>query len=169
MEITEEQDKRMSESRRRLMRAFYVALGSYIEQEAKKLDQWRDELFGQNYGHLSHEVKEIGRSKSRAAQIHNCMDSAMLSLIMLDKVLEEDSGEIDIDILYTGKPSLQMQKVLGVVSDMERITGVVKDEDLFNTLMEDHGISRAEATRNIYALMRDGMIYSPRPGYYKRT
>jgi hypothetical protein len=52
---------------------------------------------------------------------------------------------------------------------MERITGVVKDEDLFNTLMEDHGIGRAEAARLIGVLMRDGTIYSPRPGYYKRT
>lgn len=145
----------MSESRRRLMRVFYVALGSYIEQESKKLDQWRDELFGQNYGHLSHEVKEIGESKSRTTQIHNCSDSAMLSLIMLDKVLEEDP--------------YQLQRVVDILSKMEKVTGVVKDEDLFNALMGEHGISRAEATRIIGILMRDGTIYSPRPGYYKRT
>lgn len=64
---------------------------------------------------------------------------------------------------------MQLQKVLGVISEMERITGVVKDEDLFNTLLEDHGIGRAEAARLIGILMRDGTIYSPRPGYYKRT
>ncbi len=46
MDLTEEQDDRMSESRTRIIRAFHVALGSYIEQEAKKLDQWRDETYG---------------------------------------------------------------------------------------------------------------------------
>ncbi len=45
----------------------------------------------------------------------------------------------------------------------------MKDEDLFDALMEDHGIGRAEAARLIGVLMRDGTIYSPRPGYYKRT
>jgi DNA replicative helicase MCM subunit Mcm2 (Cdc46/Mcm family) len=46
---------------------------------------------------------------------------------------------------------------------------VVKDDDLYSTLMEDHGINRTEAARLIGVLMRDGTIYSPRPGYYKRT
>ena len=88
MDLTEEQDDRMSESRARIIRAFHVALGSYIEQEAKKLDQWRDESYGQLYGHLKHEIGEIGRSKGRTIQIHNCIDSVMLSCILLDKVLE---------------------------------------------------------------------------------
>jgi replicative DNA helicase Mcm len=86
--------------------------------------------------------------------------------------IDVTTGEIDIDILYTGKPrslQMQLQKVLGVISEMERITGVVKDDDLYSTLMEDHGINRTEAARLIGVLMRDGTIYSPRPGYYKRT
>ncbi len=90
MELTEAQDKRMSDSRGRLNRAFNVALGSYIEQEAKKLDQWREETFGELFGHLKHEVAEIGRSNRRTIQIHNCIDAVMLSCIMLDKVLEEE-------------------------------------------------------------------------------
>jgi replicative DNA helicase Mcm len=86
--------------------------------------------------------------------------------------IDVTTGEIDIDILYTGKPrslQMQLQKVLGVISEMERTTGVVKDDDLFETLIADHGIGRAEAARLIGVLMRDGTIYSPRPGYYKRT
>jgi len=90
MEISKDQDERMSDSRRRLIRVFHIALGSYIEQEAKKLDQWRDETFGQLYGHLKHEIEEIGRSKGRTIQIHNCMDALMLSCILLDKVMEEE-------------------------------------------------------------------------------
>ena len=73
--------------------------------------------------------------------------------------------------IYTQEPSLQaeLQKVLGVISEMERITGVVKDEDLFEALMQDHDVGRAEAARLIGVLMRNGTIYSPRPGYYKKT
>ncbi len=105
------------------------------------------------------------------------VEDAEAVIALMQRSLEQvgidvTTGEIDIDILYTGKPrslQMQLQKVLGVVSEMERITGVVRDEDLFNTLMEDHGIGRAEAARLIGVLMRDGTIYSPRPGYYKRT
>lgn len=84
----------MSESRARLIRCFNIALGAYIEQEAKKLDDWRDQNFGQLYGHLKHEIEEIGRSKARTTQIHNCMDALMLSCILLDKVMEKASDEI---------------------------------------------------------------------------
>ncbi len=86
--------------------------------------------------------------------------------------IDVSTGEIDIDILYTGKPrslQMQLQKVLGVIGEMERVSGVVQDEDLFTAMLEDHGIARSEAARLIGVLMRDGTIYSPRPGYYKRT
>ncbi len=82
------------------------------------------------------------------------------------------TGRIDIDIIYTGKPrslQVQLQRVLSLIADMERSTGVVRDEDLFNALQEEHQIGRAEASKLIGILMRDGTIYSPRPGYYKRT
>lgn len=105
------------------------------------------------------------------------VEDAEAVIALMQRSLEQvgidvTTGEIDIDILYTGKPrslQMQLQKVLGVISEMERVTGVVKDEDLFGALLEDHGIGRAEAARLIGVLMRDGTIYSPRPGYYKRT
>jgi DNA replicative helicase MCM subunit Mcm2 (Cdc46/Mcm family) len=64
---------------------------------------------------------------------------------------------------------MQLQKVLGIIGEMERVSGVVQDEDLFTAMLEDHGIARSEVARLIGVLMRDGTIYSPRPGYYKRT
>jgi replicative DNA helicase Mcm len=86
--------------------------------------------------------------------------------------IDVTTGEVDIDILYTGKPrslQMQLQKVLGAIGEMERVSGVVQDEDLFTALLEDHGIARSESARLIGVLMRDGTIYSPRPGYYKKT
>lgn len=73
--------------------------------------------------------------------------------------------------IYKREHSLQdkLRKVLGVISEMERITGVVKVEDIFDALMEDHGVEKADAARLIGVLMRDGAIYSPRPGFYKKT
>ncbi len=86
--------------------------------------------------------------------------------------IDVTTGEIDIDLIMTGKPrslQVQLQKVLNVITEMERITGIVKDDDLFDALLDDHQISRADAAKLIGVLMRDGTIYSPRPGYYKRT
>ena len=81
------------------------------------------------------------------------------------------TGEIDIDVLI-GKPkSLQtkLQKVLSIITEMERITGVVKDEELYDALLEDYQMNKVEAAKVIGVLMRDGLIFAPRPGYYKKT
>ncbi|HHL41448.1 MAG TPA: minichromosome maintenance protein MCM, partial [Candidatus Bathyarchaeota archaeon] len=98
-------------------------------------------------------------------------------LNLMQKSLEQvgidvTTGQIDIDILYTGKPrSLQnqLQKVLQVIGEMERVSGSVKETDLYEALGTDYGINRSEGARLISVLMKDGTIYMPRPGYYRRT
>jgi replicative DNA helicase Mcm len=105
------------------------------------------------------------------------LEDAESVLNLMQKSLEQvgidvSTGQIDIDILYTGKPrSLQnqLQKVLQVIGDMERTSGTVRDDDLYDTLQSDYSINRSEAARLISVLIKDGTIYSPRPGYYKRT
>jgi replicative DNA helicase Mcm len=82
------------------------------------------------------------------------------------------TGQIDIDLLYSGKPrSLQnqLQKVLQIVGEMERVSGSVKEIELYEALSTDYNMSRTEAARLISVLMKDGTIYMPRPGYYRRT
>jgi replicative DNA helicase Mcm len=82
------------------------------------------------------------------------------------------TGQIDIDLLYSGKPrSLQnqLQKVLQIVGEMERVSGSVKETELYEALSTDYNMSRTEAARLISVLMKDGTIYMPRPGYYRRT
>jgi replicative DNA helicase Mcm len=82
------------------------------------------------------------------------------------------TGQIDIDLLYSGKPrSLQnqLQKVLQIVGEMERVSGSVKETELYAALSTDYNMSRTEAARLISVLMKDGTIYMPRPGYYRRT
>jgi replicative DNA helicase Mcm len=86
--------------------------------------------------------------------------------------IDVTTGELDIDILYTGKPrslQIQLQKVLRVLAELERTTGTVQHDELFNSLLQDHSINRSEAQRLLNVLIKDGTVYNPRPGYYKRT
>ncbi|MCW3992892.1 MAG: minichromosome maintenance protein MCM, partial [Candidatus Bathyarchaeota archaeon] len=127
------------------------------------------------------QLESLVRLAEARARVHlreevNVEDAEAVIALMqrsLEQVgIDVTTGEIDIDLIMTGKPrslQVQLQKVLNVVTEMERITGVVRDDDLFNALLEDHQISRADAAKLIGVLMRDGTIYSPRPGYYKRT
>ena len=91
MEISKKQDVQMTDSRRKLLNAMMVSLGSYIEQEAKKLDDWRNRSFGEIYAHLKHEVQEIKRSKTKTQQLHNCIDACCLSAMLVAKLLEDES------------------------------------------------------------------------------
>jgi replicative DNA helicase Mcm len=127
------------------------------------------------------QLESLVRLAEARARVHlredvNVEDAEAVIALMqrsLEQVgIDVATGEIDIDLIMTGKPrslQVQLQKVLSVITEMERITGVVKDDDLFDALLEDHQISRADAAKLIGVLMRDGTIYSPRPGYYKRT
>ena len=105
------------------------------------------------------------------------VEDAEAAITLMQKSLKQvgidlATGEFDIDILYSGKPrslQIQLQAVLGVIGEMERIEGAVRDDDLYEALSSDHGIGRTEVARLIGVLMRDGTIYCPRPGYYRRT
>lgn len=81
---------RVDISRAMLERAFYFALGSYMEQESKKDDQWRDQTIGQLYDHLLHELEEIRRNL-RDSQltflVHNSVDAVSLATILLAKAM----------------------------------------------------------------------------------
>ena len=90
MEISKKEDKRMTDSRKKVLQAMMISFGSYIEQEAKKKDTWRDMNFGQLYAHLRHEIEEIKRSKTKTQQLHNCIDACCLSAILVAKLLFEE-------------------------------------------------------------------------------
>jgi len=92
MELTREIDERMSQSRSVLYRAHSLAMGSYIEQEAKKIDQWRDQTWWTLLQHLKHEIRELEDSKDITIQLHNAIDACSLSAILIGKLLikEED-------------------------------------------------------------------------------
>ncbi len=127
------------------------------------------------------QLESLVRLAEARARVHLrdevTVEDAEASIALMQRSLEQvgidvTTGEIDIDILYTGKPrslQMQLQKLLQVVTELERISGTVRDNEVYEAMMSDHGIGRAEAAKLIQVLIRDGTIYSPRPGYYKRT
>ena len=67
------------------------------------------------------------------------------------------------------KPNLQenLKKILGIFYEYSE--EALKEDTVLNLLEDPHGIERGEGLDLIGILMRDGMIFSPRPGRYKLT
>jgi hypothetical protein len=76
----------MDESRELIRQALDMAFGSYVEQEGKKADSWRDTTIGDIYGHLKHELEEVNGNLARGELgflVHNAMDVIELGAILL--------------------------------------------------------------------------------------
>ena len=83
---------RIDESREMIRRALDMAYGSYVEQEGKKEDIWRDQSIGQLGDHIRHEVEEVFGNIRRGEigyMSHNAMDVIELGAILLAKVNQE--------------------------------------------------------------------------------
>ncbi len=77
---------RVDESRIFIKTALDMAYGSYVEQEGKKSDQWRDQSIGELGNHIRHEVDEIMSNIKRGEigyLVHNAMDVIELGAILL--------------------------------------------------------------------------------------
>jgi predicted transcriptional regulator len=62
-----------------------------------------------------------------------------------------------------------MQSILGTVAILERESGTVQESKLYEELSKKAEISEAEARTLVGQLVRDGILYSPKPGHLKRT
>ncbi len=89
-------DKRLTESRRLIRMAMDMSYGCYVEQEATKVDTWKNQTFWQLASHLSHECEEVKRSVgNNTLLLHNGMDCVALSLMILAKALEKEETKND--------------------------------------------------------------------------
>lgn len=83
---------RIDESRDMIKQALDMAYGSYIEQEGKKGDQWRDQSIGQLGDHIKHEINDEVMSNIRSGDfgylLHNAMDVIELGAMLLAKTQE---------------------------------------------------------------------------------
>ncbi|MHC1605734.1 MAG: minichromosome maintenance protein MCM [Candidatus Methanofastidiosia archaeon] len=91
---------------------------------------------------------------------------SVVEKVMVDK----ESGSLDVDILMTGKPSSQRQKIVRVYEIIEDVEkgyeeGAPYDEVLKNAKKE--GLSREFVARAVEELKRAGDIFEPRGGILK--
>jgi replicative DNA helicase Mcm len=120
----------------------------------------------------------LAEARARAAlrdtiTIEDAQAVILLMKTSLDQVgIDTSSGKYDIDVIMTGKPKSlrdKLQIVLSTLIDMEKATGIVKDEELYERVEKEYDITNAEAAKLLGQLAKDGTIYSPKPGHYKRT
>jgi replicative DNA helicase Mcm len=105
------------------------------------------------------------------------VEDAQAAIILMRKSLEQvgidiTSGKFDIDIIMTGKPKSvrdKLQAIISIIVDAGKTVGMISEEALYERLEADYGIQRLESSRLLSQLTMDGMVYSPRPGYFKKT
>jgi DNA replicative helicase MCM subunit Mcm2 (Cdc46/Mcm family) len=120
----------------------------------------------------------LSEARARAAlRSEVTAEDAEAVIALVKKSLEQvgidvTTGKYDIDIIMTGKPKTlrdRLTEVLTTIVNMEKETGMVELEDLYDRLMKDYEIDKTEADRLLTQLTREGTIYSPKPGYIKKT
>ncbi|HEY4822489.1 MAG TPA: minichromosome maintenance protein MCM, partial [Candidatus Bathyarchaeia archaeon] len=96
----------------------------------------------------------------------------IMTVSLGDAGVDVKTGSMDIDVIMTGKPRSirdSMQKVIEIVSELERDTGSVEEGVVVAAVAEREKIEEREARRLIGQLVKDGILYSPKPGRLKRT
>jgi replicative DNA helicase Mcm len=86
--------------------------------------------------------------------------------------IDAETGEIDIDMILTGKPKGQRERMAAILTlliEMEKETGLVERQALFNALEQQYNIPKNEALKLINQLIREGAIFEPKEGYLKKT
>jgi replicative DNA helicase Mcm len=105
------------------------------------------------------------------------IEDAQGAILLMQKSLRQvgidvTTGKIDIDIIMTGTPKTvrdRLQLVLAIIGESEKAGEPIHDEDMFQRLQQEYGLARVESSRLLEQLVRDGLVYESRPGYYKRT
>jgi MoxR-like ATPase len=96
----------------------------------------------------------------------------IMTVSLSDVGIDVKTGSMDIDVIMTGKPrSVRdiLQKVIEIVSELEKETGTVEESLLVQVLVEREKVDEREARRSIGQLIKEGVLYSPKPGRLKRT
>ncbi|MEM2896924.1 MAG: LAGLIDADG family homing endonuclease, partial [Candidatus Bathyarchaeia archaeon] len=96
-----------------------------------------------------------------------------LMVVSLQNVgIDVATGKMDIDVIMTGKPKSlrdKMQAVLAFITELERQSGIVEEKKLYEILDEKLDMSEDEAKNIVNQLIKEGILYSPRPNQLKRA
>jgi replicative DNA helicase Mcm len=120
----------------------------------------------------------IAEARARAAlreqiTVEDAQAAVLLVQLSMRQVgIDTTTGRIDIDLIMTGKPKSlrdKLQFILSTIAEAEQTGEMIRDEVLYERVETDYDISRGEAERLLNQLLRDGMVYSPKPGYLKKA
>jgi len=95
----------------------------------------------------------------------------LVTVSLQDVGIDTSTGKMDIDVIMTGIPkSLRdtMQIVISTVAEMEKETGFVEEVPLYEALKEK-GVEEGRARAAVSQLLRQGVLYAPKPGQVKKT
>ncbi|NYZ75503.1 minichromosome maintenance protein MCM [Candidatus Micrarchaeota archaeon] len=114
-------------------------------------------------------------AKVRLSQVVEVQDAeraiALQQFVLKEVFMDKDTGRIDSDIISIGQPKSKIDKmrtILSIIGVLEKkfdqvdIDDVVKDAD-------DAAIDNQTCRRIIDDLLRQGELFSPKPGYIKNT
>jgi replicative DNA helicase Mcm len=96
----------------------------------------------------------------------------LFTLSLQEVGVDTETGKIDIDIIMTGRSkseSNKMQIVLSIVKELEKETGAVDEKILVKAVVEKTGADEEDARRLLQQLLKQGLLYNPKPGHLKRT
>ncbi len=96
----------------------------------------------------------------------------IMSVSLQDVGVDVTSGTVDIDVIMTGKPRSfrdSVQKLIDIVKELERDTGSVEEPVLIAAVIEREKMEEREVRRLIGLLIKEGTLYTPKPGRLKRA
>lgn len=96
----------------------------------------------------------------------------LMKISLQDVGIDTSTGKMDIDVIMTGKPKSlrdKMQVVISMIASMEKETGSVDENVLYQELLNKANIDEEQAKALVNRLIREGVLYSPKQGFVKRT
>ena len=96
----------------------------------------------------------------------------LFTISMQEVGIDTETGKMDIDIIMTGKSRNQndrMQIILSTVRDLEKKVDVVEENELIKQVSTKVEVSETEARTLIQQMLKEGLLYQPKPGHVKRT
>jgi replicative DNA helicase Mcm len=96
---------------------------------------------------------------------------ALVDFVLRDVFVDKETGRIDSDIINIGQPKSKVDSVrtiLGVIDMLQKTTDLVETDQLVRE-MANYGMDAIRAQKLVDELMRQGDLYSPKPGTVKMS
>jgi len=89
----------------------------------------------------------------------------------LRTVAKDEMGRIDIDVIMSGKPKTQREKILKIIEIVERLQSELAGpvhRDLIIEEAEKYGIDKDFTSEILEKLREEGTLIQPKSGYYRK-